>query len=111
MTRIKRLHLATTELHGCSTHEGAYRVVVDAAVDVLGFDWCCLGEADDGRGIPAADREAVFEMGFSTKDDGTGFGLAIVDTIAEAHGWSVSVADGEAGGARFDVRTDGATPS
>jgi len=59
--------------------------------------------ADDGPGIPADEREAVFESGYSTSHDGTGFGLTIVATIADAHGWSVSVTESEAGGARFDV--------
>jgi len=60
--------------------------------------------ADDGCGIPAGEREAVFERGFSTGVDGSGFGLAIVEEIADAHGWTVVVADSEAGGARFDIR-------
>jgi signal transduction histidine kinase len=59
--------------------------------------------ADDGRGIPAESRDSVFEAGESSREDGTGFGLAIVSRIADAHGWSVSVTDSEAGGARFDV--------
>ncbi|WP_336337295.1 sensor histidine kinase [Haloarcula brevis] len=60
--------------------------------------------ADDGPGIPAADRERVFEHGYSTDSDGTGFGLSIVQSIAEAHGWSVAVTESEAGGAKFDFR-------
>nr|WP_231737024.1 HAMP domain-containing sensor histidine kinase [Halobacterium sp. CBA1126] len=58
--------------------------------------------ADDGPGIPPEDRETVFEVGHSTAADGTGFGLNIVRSIAEAHGWSVAVTEGEAGGARFE---------
>jgi len=46
--RIQRLHEATSQLHACSTREAAYEVVIDAAVGVLGFDWCCLAEADAG---------------------------------------------------------------
>ena len=57
---------------------------------------------DDGPGIPDADRESVFEAGFSTANEGNGFGLAIVQQIAEAHGWTVAVAESEAGGARFE---------
>jgi len=57
---------------------------------------------DDGPGIPAADHETVFEPGFSIQDEGTGFGLTIVRQIAEAHGWTVDVTDGAAGGARFE---------
>jgi len=57
---------------------------------------------DDGPGIPASEREDVFEYGFSTADGGTGFGLAIVQSISEAHGWSVTLTESERGGARFE---------
>ncbi|UPV75596.1 ATP-binding protein [Halorussus limi] len=60
--------------------------------------------ADDGPGVPENRRESVFEHGYSTDDGGTGLGLAIVRRIAEAHDWTVSVAESETGGARFEVR-------
>jgi signal transduction histidine kinase len=56
--------------------------------------------ADDGPGIPESDRDVVFDPGYSTTEDGTGFGLNIVDRIADAHGWTVTATDG--GGARFE---------
>ncbi|WP_158599362.1 PAS domain S-box protein [Halobellus sp. Atlit-38R] len=59
--------------------------------------------ADDGPGIPAEEREDVFATGYSTADDGTGLGLNIVDQIAEAHGWTVTVTESETGGARFEI--------
>ena len=59
--------------------------------------------ADSGEGIPKSAREAVFESGHSTAENGTGFGLAIVRDIVEAHNWSVRVTDSEDGGARFEV--------
>ncbi|MDX1746673.1 MAG: ATP-binding protein, partial [Halobacteriales archaeon] len=58
--------------------------------------------ADDGPGIPDAQRERVLESGYTTTSDGTGFGLAIVREIAEAHGWHVTVSESEDGGARFE---------
>jgi len=58
--------------------------------------------ADDGPGIPADERDRVFEQGYSTAQDGTGFGLTIVQQIAAAHGWTVSVTESETGGARFE---------
>ncbi len=58
--------------------------------------------ADDGPGIDPDERERVFEPGHTTDDDGTGFGLAIVERIAEAHGWEVSVTESRTGGARFE---------
>jgi PAS domain S-box-containing protein len=60
---------------------------------------------DDGRGIPPERRERVFEYGETRNEDGTGFGLAIVKNIAEAHGWTASITDSEDGGARFEFRT------
>lgn len=61
--------------------------------------------ADNGPGIPEDDRANVFESGYSTAEDGTGYGLAIVKEIVEAHGWSVTVTTSEEGGARFEIKT------
>ncbi|MCS3639047.1 signal transduction histidine kinase [Salinibacter ruber] len=58
---------------------------------------------DDGAGFPGDDPEAVFEAGYSSSDEGTGLGLSIVESIAKAHGWSLSATQSEAGGARFEV--------
>jgi signal transduction histidine kinase len=57
---------------------------------------------DDGPGIDEADRGQVFDDGYSTDDAGTGYGLAIVAQIADAHGWSVRVTESDTGGARFE---------
>ena len=62
---------------------------------------------DDGPGIPPDRRDDVFDAGVSTTETGTGFGLRIVEQVADAHGWSVRITDrgGEAAttGARFEV--------
>ncbi|MBX0323244.1 PAS domain S-box protein [Halomicroarcula sp. F13] len=58
---------------------------------------------DDGSGVPPSEREAVFESGYSNSPDGTGFGLAIVGRIVDAHGWDVHISESDAGGARFEV--------
>lgn len=73
-------------------------VTVGALADGDGFY-----VADDGRGIPEEEREQVFETGYTTSADGTGFGLNIVAEIADAHGWDVRVVESETGGARFEV--------
>lgn len=57
--------------------------------------------ADDGPGIPAEDRDRIFEAGYSTRADGTGFGLSIVEAIATSHQWEIEVTESAAGGARF----------
>ena len=65
--------------------------------------------ADDGPGIPADERDAVFDLGVTSSADGTGFGLAIVERVVEAHGWTIDVTAGDAGGARFEVSLSGWT--
>jgi len=59
--------------------------------------------ADDGSGIPEADREDVFDSGHTTSNDGTGFGLAIVEQICEAHSWDITATESKTGGARFEI--------
>jgi len=63
------------------------RVAAAAALDRLGLDYVQVGFAVTGD-----------------PDVGEGFGLAVVDEIAAAHGWSVSVTDSADGGARFEFR-------
>ena len=75
----------------------------DVTIRVGTFDGEGFYVEDDGPGIPEEKREAVFDSGFSTNRDGTGFGLAIVKEIVEAHGWTVSLVNGNEGGARFEV--------
>jgi PAS domain S-box-containing protein len=64
---------------------------------------------DDGPGIPEEERDDVLEKGYTTAEDGTGFGLSIVQTAVEAHGWDIAVTDGTDGGARFEIRGVGGT--
>jgi two-component system OmpR family sensor kinase len=55
---------------------------------------------DDGPGIPAEERARVFDRFYrraGTTPTGSGLGLAIVKAIADAHGATVSLADGPAG--------------
>ena len=59
--------------------------------------------ADTGSGIPESKREDVFDVGYSANEDGTGFGLRIVEQIADAHGWEITVTESEQGGARFEI--------
>ncbi|MEE6210626.1 ATP-binding protein [Salarchaeum sp. III] len=66
--------------------------------------------ADNGPGIPADERDAVFDRGYTTAADGTGLGLNIVETIADAHGWTVEATESDDGGARFEVETTERVP-
>ena len=58
---------------------------------------------DDGIGIDPDDREDLFAFGYSTNEEGTGIGLAVVKRIIEAHGWRITVGESDDGGACFEV--------
>ncbi|WP_339102276.1 PAS domain S-box protein [Haloterrigena salinisoli] len=62
---------------------------------------------DDGPGIAPDERDRVLEWGYSTAAEGTGFGLAIVAEVVEAHGWSIALEESDAGGLRLAVSIDG----
>jgi PAS domain S-box-containing protein len=59
---------------------------------------------DDGPGIPADQREAVLDRGYTTDPSSTGLGLAMVAHVVDAHDWTISIAEERTGGARFEVR-------
>jgi signal transduction histidine kinase len=72
--------------------------------------WAVLEVADDGAGVPAADRERIFERfvrlddARSRDDGGAGLGLAIVRDVVVRHGGSIGVGEAPGGGALFTVR-------
>jgi two-component system nitrogen regulation sensor histidine kinase NtrY len=59
--------------------------------------------ADDGPGIPPAERDKLFLPYYSTKLRGSGLGLAIVRRIVAEHGGSVEVGDNTPRGTRFTI--------
>ncbi|WP_163015797.1 HAMP domain-containing sensor histidine kinase, partial [Streptomyces sp. Tu 4128] len=73
-------------------------------------DLAVVGVADDGEGVPEADRERIFERfvrldaARSRDDGGAGLGLAIARDVAVRHGGTLTVHDAPAGGALFELR-------
>jgi two-component system nitrogen regulation sensor histidine kinase NtrY len=59
--------------------------------------------ADTGPGIPAADRDKLFLSHYSTKQRGSGVGLAIVRRIVDEHGGRIEVTDNTPHGTRFAI--------
>jgi signal transduction histidine kinase len=65
--------------------------------------------ADQGQGIPPAEREMIFQKFYRAKRDekgseeGTGIGLALVKEIVEQHGGRISVESQPGAGSRFTM--------
>jgi len=84
--------------------DGTVEVVVRPPAEILVID--------HGAGIPAAERERVFEP-FWRRDErhpGAGLGLTIVKEAAAAHGGTVAVDDSPGGGATFRLTLGGTMP-
>ncbi|MFH9733046.1 sensor histidine kinase [Streptomyces sp. NPDC017260] len=93
--------LDNAQRHARSAVEVSVRRDGDAAV---------VAVADDGEGVPAQDRERIFERfvrldaARSRDDGGAGLGLAIARDVAVRHGGTLTVHEAPAGGALFELR-------
>jgi signal transduction histidine kinase len=95
---VDRLTQALENLFRNAIEHGGQQVTVTVGRLDSGF---CV--ADDGSGIPASDRDDVFDAGYSTATEGIGFGLRIVEQIVTAHDWESGMAESADGGARFEI--------
>lgn len=93
-----RLSQLLENLFGNAIEHGDDEVTVTVGVMNDGFY-----VEDDGPGIPEDRRDSVFTAGYSTSEDGTGFGLSIVKQVAEAHGWDIHVTESTESSARFEI--------
>jgi signal transduction histidine kinase len=96
-------------LENARRHAGG---VSAASVTASGEGDCLLTISDAGPGVPAEEREHIFEPFYrlagqvdpsSTQGEG-GLGLALVRQIAERHGGAVRCTEREGGGTCFEVR-------
>ena len=75
-------------------HGGAESIWVETVHDGFAVN-------DDGSGLGHVDEEKLFDHGYTESESGTGIGLNIVQTVAQAHGWRVEAGESDEGGARF----------
>ena len=61
-----------------------------------------LSVRDYGLGFSEQMRDRLFDPFFSTKTEGLGMGLAIVRSIIESHGGTITAENADGGGARFE---------
>ncbi|TKX69720.1 HAMP domain-containing sensor histidine kinase [Halorubrum sp. SP9] len=99
------LRRAVGNLIGNAFEHGDDDVTVRVGIDDRG-----VYVADDGPGLPAdeRDRAALTDFGVSPRG-GTGIGLAIVERVAAAHGWTLDVDESASGG--FRATLVGAEPT
>lgn len=84
------------------------RVELATAVDP-GGRWVRVLVTDDGPGVSPENVKRIFAPGFTTKPQGSGFGLAIAERIVRAEGGRIEVESVPGHGARFSLVLPAAT--
>lgn len=92
-----------------NAREASPRGVVEISTSAAGERWVRATVADDGPGISPADLKRIFVPGFTTKPQGSGFGLSIADRIARGEGGRIEVETGPGKGSRFHLVLPAAT--
>ncbi|EAW27965.1 putative sensory box sensor histidine kinase in two-component regulatory system [Alteromonadales bacterium TW-7] len=78
-------------------------VKLSAATDEQNPDFVRISVSDNGPGVDLTQAEKIFEPFYTTKSQGTGLGLAVVSSVANAHQGRVDVTNNKGGGACFSL--------
>lgn len=81
---------------GVDVHLAARRVDEDP-------NQVCISVEDNGPGVNAEEMQKIFEPFYTTRSQGTGLGLSVVKTVAQAHQGKVKVTNKPEGGAVFSI--------
>jgi two-component system sensor kinase FixL len=95
------LNLLWNALHALSSSSAVTPKLVRIRTRLRAERQVEIDVCDNGPGVPTEHTSRLFEPFFTTKPAGTGLGLAMSRTIAEAHGGTLSYRAGESGGACF----------
>lgn len=93
-------NLCRNALEACAEKGVAPRILLEGSVDTE-QRLARLAVSDNGPGVAPALRERIFHPFFTTRANGTGLGLALVQKIVVTHNGRVTVGSSELGGARF----------
>src|SRR5215469_13660323 len=104
LLRQALLNLARNAAEACAAAEGGGRVVLcGEKIEGEDLGWQRICVAGNRPGIAAAAMPKLFRPFFTTKTNGTGLGLAVVQKIIVQHGGQVEVRNCPKGGAEFIV--------
>jgi len=95
-------NLLRNAIEACAAASTAPAVSVEAQID-RAQGVCTVSVRDNGPGFPEHMRDRVFHPFFTTKAQGTGLGLALVQKIVVTHNGRVSAASDPAGGGRITI--------
>ena len=102
LLRQALLNLARNGAESALTASKTPRVTISGTIEELGGKkWQRVCVADDGPGIPETDLPKIFLPFYTTKSEGTGLGLAVVQKVALQHGGSIEGRNRQGGGAEF----------
>jgi signal transduction histidine kinase len=102
LLRQALLNLARNGAESASAGGRAPKVTISGTLEELGGrKWQRICVADNGPGIPDHDLQKIFLPFYTTKADGTGLGLAVVQKVALQHGGSIEARNRAGGGAEF----------
>ena len=95
-------NLCRNAFEACAQARIAPEIVIEGQRDPV-HGVIRISVSDNGPGVPDGVADRVFTPFFTTKAQGTGLGLALVQKIVVTHNGRVTVATGDGGGARFVV--------
>ncbi len=98
------LNLARNAAEAATDNPAGGRVIIRGEIDKPGpFQGQRISITDNGPGIPAEALSKIFMPFYTTKANGTGLGLAVVQKIVVQHGGSIEARNQALGGAEFIV--------
>jgi len=102
LLRQALVNLTRNALEAARAGGASPRVMITGTIEDLGGKrWHRICVADNGPGIPEQDLPKIFLPFFTTKSEGTGLGLAVVQKVALQHGGSIEARNRPGGGAEF----------
>jgi signal transduction histidine kinase len=102
LLRQALVNLTRNAAEAARAGDRAARVTISGTIEELGGrKWQRICVTDNGPGIPEHDLPKIFLPFYTTKSEGTGLGLAVVQKVALQHGGSIEACNRPGGGAQF----------